>query len=191
MFTRQPKKLLAGQLAPNFRTHDVMGKAVSLTNHNVRFILLVFMRYSGCPWCNLAVHRLTLEYPVLQENGCEVITFIQSPAQGIIDNIYDRHARKPEFSIVADPQSTYYTKYGVTPSLTAAVNSLRLIPHWLHSVKQHGYEQPAVDGNLFMVPASFLISARTKKILKTSYRNDYYDKDAFMDIYESVFYKEY
>lgn len=190
MFTFKPKQLLAGQLAPKFSVRDVMGQRVSSTHSEARYILLVFLRYSGCPWCNLALHRLTLEYPILQENGCEVITFIQSPAQGIIDNIYERHARRPQFPIIADPKSKYYDLYGVVPSLAAAVKSLRQVPYWLQSVKEHGYKQPKVDGNLFMVPASFLISARTNEILKTSYGNDYYDKDAFMDIYESVFFKE-
>lgn len=190
MFNSQSKKLLAGQAAPKFSALDVLGKQVHSTHADARYILLVFMRYSGCPWCNLAIHRLTLEYPILKENGCEVITFIQSPAQGVIDNIYNRHAKKPQFSIVADPDSKYYKLYGVMPSYTATVKSLRRVPFWVHSVKDHGYKQPKVDGNLFMVPASFLISARTNKILKTSYGTDYYDKDAFMDIYESVFFKE-
>ena len=190
MFNSQPRKLLAGQLAPKFVAEDVMGKRVTSEYKDGRYLLLVFLRYSGCPWCNLAIHRLTLEYPILQENGCEVITFIQSPVSGIIENIYNRHARKPQFSIVADPDSKYYDLYRVSPSHVAAVKSIRRVPHWLHSVKEHGFRQPTIDGSLFMVPASFLISVRTKKILKTSYGNDYYDKDAFMDIFESVFFKE-
>lgn len=190
MFSSAPSKLVDGQVAPRFSAVDVMGKKISLTHKNSRYVLLVFMRYSGCPWCNLAIHRLALEYPILQENGCEVITFIQSPASGIIKNIYERHARQPQFSIVADPDSKYYDLYGVQPSYVAGAKSIRRVPHWLHSVKQHGYRQPTVDGSLFMVPASFLISTRTNKILKTSYGNDYYDKDAFMDIYQSVFFKE-
>ncbi len=190
MFDVESKKLSAGQPAPQFSVRDVLGKQVSSARPEARYILLVFLRYSGCPWCNLAIHRLTLEYPVLQENGCEVITFIQSPAQEVIDNIYARHARKPPFPIIADPDNKYYDLYEVKTSYTAAVKSLRRVPFWLHSVKKHGYKQPRIDGNLFMVPASFLVSARTNKILKTSYGTDYYDSDAFMDIYESVFFKE-
>ena len=190
MFNRLPPKLIAGQVAPKFTVTDVMGHQVASTHTKARYILLVFMRYSGCPWCNLAIHRLSLEYPILQQNDCEVITFIQSPKAGIIENIYERHALTPPFSIVADPKCTYYNMYGVIPSRVAAIKSLRQVPHWLHSAKKHGFTQPKVDGNLFMVPASFLVSARTNKILKTSYGTDYYDKDAFMDIYESVFFKE-
>ena len=114
MFRSAPSKLVDGQMAPRFSAVDVMGKKTSLTHKNSRYVLLVFMRYSGCPWCNLAIHRLALEYPILQENGCEVITFIQSPASGIIKNIYERHARQPQFSIVADPDSKYYDLYRTT-----------------------------------------------------------------------------
>lgn len=183
-------KLLAGQQAPIIKTTAVDGSTVSSKIIDARYLLIVFFRYSGCPWCNLAIHRLSLEYTTLKDNSCEVITFIQSEAKGINENIYDRHARRPEFAIVADPKRKFYNLYGVGNSLSAAARSAKVVPNWLHSVKEHGYKQTSIDGSLFLVPASFLIDTRTNKIVKTNYGTNYYDTDAFMDIYQSVFFKE-
>lgn len=183
-------KLSAGQKAPNIITNDVMGKPINLRRMQSRYILLVFFRYSGCAWCNLAIHRLSLEYATLKENDCEVITFIQSEKKAITKNIYERHAHRPEFSIVADPHLQFYNLYGVTRSARAVLKSIKNVPHWLHSVKQYGFKQTSVDGNLFIVPASVLIDGRTGIVLKSRYGASFYDADAFLDIYSSVFFKE-
>ena len=190
MINTRVAKLLAGQKAPDFTTVDVLKNKIAVRDIDARYVLLVFFRYAGCPWCNLAIHRLSLEYSTLKNNGCEVIAFIQSDARAITANIYDRHAQKPKFSIIADPKREYYNLYGVGESLKAAVSSIKNVPFWLHSVKEHGYKQTQVDGNLFLVPASFLIDTRTNTIIQTSYGTSYYDTEAFMDIYQSVFYKE-
>lgn len=182
--------LRPGHPAPAISTRDVFGNKLSLKTLNSRYILLVFFRYAGCPWCNLALHRLSLEYQTLKDHGCEVITFLQSDSPDIIENVYERHAQKPQFAIVADPERQHYQRYGVSNSLRAGLSSLKHIPIWAHSVRQHGFAQKKVDGNLFLVPASFLIDGRTNTIIQTSYGASYYDTEAFMDIYQSVFYKE-
>lgn len=191
MIHKRKRKLLAGQIAPDFTTVDVLKNKIAVREIDARYVLLVFFRYAGCPWCNLAIHRLSLEYSTLKEHGCEVVAFIQSDARAITANIYDRHAHRPSFSIIADPKREYYDLYGVGLSLTAAVNSIKDVPVWLHSVRVHGYKQPKVDGNLFLVPASFLLDTRTNKIIQTSYGTSFYETEAFMDIYQSVFFKEY
>jgi peroxiredoxin Q/BCP len=183
-------KLSVGQVAPDFSTTDVAGKKVALSKLDSRYVLLVFLRYSGCPWCNLAIHRLSLEYPTFQEHDCAVVAFIQSDKSDIISNIYERHNVKPKFPIIADHSRTFYKLYGVSTSLTAAARSITKIPAWVHAVKRHGFKQTHIDGNLFIVPASFLIDNRTHKIAQVNYNADFYQTEAFIDIYQSVFFRE-
>ncbi len=183
-------RLGAGQTAPDFNARDVSGHKVSLGKIDARYVLLVFLRYSGCPWCNLAIHRLSLEYPRFKEHDCAVVAFIQSNKSDIISNIYKRHTVKPEFPIIADHAREFYKLYGVGTSLAAAARSITKIPAWVHAVKDHGFKQPKIDGNLFLVPASFLVDRRNGKIVKASYGADYYDEEAFIDIYQSVFFNE-
>lgn len=183
-------KLKAGDTAPDFTTTDVHGDKIRLHNIDSEHILVVFFRYSGCPWCNLAIHRLSLEYKNLRENDCSVVAFIQSDKTDVIDNIYNRHVVKPPFPIIADHDKKFYGMYGVTTSLTAAVRSITKIPDWMHAVKDHGFSQTKMDGDVFLVPAAFLVNGRTKKIEKASYGSSFYDHDLFLDIYDLVYYKE-
>ncbi len=184
------QQLNDGDTAPDFNTVDVYGTKVHLADITTRYILVVFFRYSGCPWCNLAIHRLSLEYPRLQAQDCEVIAFIQSDKTDIIDNIYNKHAVKPPFPIIADYQQKYYRRYGVTASLQAVVRSITKIPVWVHAVRKHGFKQGTMDGNFFLVPAAFVIDGRSKKIIKAAYGKSFYEHDTFVNIYESIIFNE-
>ena len=184
------QKLVVGDMAPDFTARDVDGNAIRLYDIDSKHILVVFFRYSGCPWCNLAIHRLSLEYKTLQENDCAVVAFIQSDKTDVIDNIYNRHVVKPEFPIVADYEQQYYRLYGVTASIKAAVRSITKLPAWVHAVKDHGFKQGKMDGNFFLVPASFVVNGRTKKIEKAMYGESFYDPEAFIGIYDKLFFNE-
>ena len=82
------KKLSVGQTAPFFEATDVNSQAIRLTDDENKHTLVVFLRYAGCPYCNLALHRLTLEAELLKENRCRVVAFIQSSQDNIVKNIY-------------------------------------------------------------------------------------------------------
>ncbi len=180
------ERLLVGDRAPDFSVKDVNGHKVSLSDYRRCKVLVVFLRYAGCPWCNLAIHRLTLEYPLLKKSGCEVIAFVQSDSEHIIANIYERHAKKPLFPIIADSAMTVYDKYHVQTSKIAFAKSITHIPSWVHAVKQHGFKQTKIDGEFFLVPATFLIDGRKKKVLKAKYGTSFYEHETFTDIYEKL-----
>lgn len=179
-------KLTAGAKAPHFRTVDVLGDKVDLAHYQAKYVLVIFLRYSGCPFCNLTIHRLALEYPLLKRNGCEVIAFIQSTGENIQRNIYDRHALRPPFPIIADQERKYYDLYGVTTSISAVVRSFTKIPDWVESVRHHGFKQAKLDGNIFLVPALFIIDSDTREIVKADYATSFYQYETFTSIYESL-----
>lgn len=173
-----------------FAAKDVFGNKINLADVKDDYILLVFLRYSGCAWCNLAVHRLSLEYARLRELNCQIITFVQSERNGVIENIYDRHELTPQFPIIADHAMEIYKKYRVNPSVIGAIRSLSKTPYWLQSVKKYGYKQKKVDGNLFIVPAWFLINNRTGKIVKSERGISFYETESFITIYDSLTFKD-
>ncbi|MGH7237093.1 MAG: redoxin domain-containing protein, partial [Candidatus Saccharimonadales bacterium] len=179
-------KLAQGQTAPNFNTLDVLGGTVDLAKLTSRFVLVVFLRYSGCPWCNLAIHRLSLEHPLLRKENCEIIAFIQSSPANIKHNIYDRHITRPPFPIIADYERKIYGRYGVSTSIKSVVKSITDIPFWVHAVKDHGFSQSKIDGKLVMVPAHFLISVRSGKIVMADYNSSFYNHEAFTAIYNAM-----
>ncbi len=180
------KTLLKGNKAPQFEATDVLGKKVKLSDSKNKYTLLVFLRYAGCPFCNLALHRLALEQKHLSNSRCEVIAFIQSSKENIVKNIYERHKNKPEFSIISDQTEEYYKLYDVKTSVKAIIKSITKIPYWIHSVKDLGFKQTTIDGNLLTVPAVFLISDGDQRIMKASYGSDFFDTDVFAEVYQQL-----
>ncbi len=178
--------LQVGDTAPLFKTTDVLGRHVDLSSCKDPFVLMVFLRYAGCPWCNLAVHRLALEYPLLKRDGCEVIAFVQSDKKNVLANIYGRHSLQPPFSIVADNDRIFYDLYKVQSSMMAVARSIRKVPYWLQATFHHGFRQAEVDGDLFLVPALFVVNTRTGKIVGSEYGKSFYDHDTFTTIYEQL-----
>lgn len=79
-----------------------------------------------------------------------------------------------------------YKKYGVGTSLKASIKSIRDIPHWVRSVSKHGYSQKKIDGNLFLVPAMFVIEKSSQLIIDAQYQQSFYDHATFTKIYESL-----
>jgi len=183
-------KLAKGDYAPDFDLVDVNGDQVKLSNYDNGYVFINFMRYSGCPFCNLAIHRLTIESPTLKKNGCQIIAFMQSEKQNIVDNIYNRHSIKPPFPIIADPGELHYERYGVEISVSAAFQTITKIPHWLKSVRDDGYIDSRIEGNKFLVPAAFLVDCSTQKIVIAYYGSNYYDHATFTDIYQALTFKE-
>lgn len=183
------QKLRDGDSAPQFQATDVLGIDINLADYKDKFVLLVFLRYSGCPWCNLTLHRLTLEYPMLQQNGCEVIAFVQSSADNITANMYGRQQPRPPFPIIGDPERHYYDLYGVGTSVKAAARSIVDIPYWLKAVYEHGYKQTKIDGNMLIVPATFLVGADSQEVIKVEYSSSFYDHATFTSIYEPLVFK--
>ncbi|MDQ3064658.1 MAG: redoxin domain-containing protein [bacterium] len=178
-------KLKVGDIPPNFIASDAFGKEVSLSDYESKAVLLVFLRYAGCPWCNLALHRLTMEYSLLKRAKCELVAFIESSPKNIQKNIYERHSLKPEFHIIPEPNRKIYKQYGVDPSIKSIPKMIKNIPYWVHAVKKHGFKQAELDGNLFLVPAFFLLG-HDGRIKQLNYSADLFEHEAFENIYAAL-----
>lgn len=175
-------RLKAGQVAPDFSLNDIYGNKIRLVDYKNDKLLICFFRYAGCPWCNLAIQRLTMSYRALDELNLKIIAFIQSEPENIQRYIFDRHSPKPQFPIIADPDRTIYDLYGVNDSISAAARSLVRLPDWLQSTHINRFKQGKVDGSLTLVPAQFLIEKNSQKIYKANYGADYYDSTPIVEI---------
>lgn len=177
--------LQVGDKAPAIRTKDMSGKVFDLTKSASPHTLVTFLRYSGCPYCNLALHRLSLESNILKRNGCEIIAFVNSTDENIQKNIYDRQQFPITFPLIADIDQKWYKKFGVSPSLKTIPYCLTHIPEWLYSANNLGYKQANIDGNFFMVPAFFLIDKKGT-IVYADYQAGLNYDSTFTPIYETL-----
>ncbi len=181
MPNQQMQKLKNGDEAPNFSVVDINGEKVEINKDNGKKIFLSFFRYSGCPWCNLAIYRLTEMAPDLEAQGVKVVCFVQSTQENIEKNIINRHDVKPPFTIVSDPNKIIYDLYGVEESALKYFTSLRKAPEWIYSSFKLNFKQPEVDGSVTLVPAQFLIDS-DGTIIKVHYGTDYADDMTYSEI---------
>lgn len=177
------RRLKIGDKIPDFWARDVHGNEVD-SQEFTKNTLIVFLRYAGCPFCNLAIYRLSKEYKLLQKNGCEVIAFVQSNEANIETNIMQRQEMLPPFPIVSDQQQDIYKLFGVSPNTAkAAKYTTKHASHWLEATMKKGFTQANIDGSAFLVPAFFLVD-KQGVIQLMSYDASFYEDESLTPIYE-------
>lgn len=179
------RRLKVGDMVPDFWTRDINGREVD-SRELEGSTLIVFLRFAGCPFCNLAIYRLTHEYKLLRKEGCEVIAFVQSTEDSIEDNILQQQEGTPPFSIVPDQQQDIYKLFGVTPNAAkAAKYTAKNASHWIDAVFKKKFKQTSFDGQAFLVPAYFLVDKRGT-IQLVNYDASFYEDEIFTPIYERL-----
>jgi thioredoxin-dependent peroxiredoxin len=177
------RRLKVGDKVPDFWTRDINGNEVDSREFK-RDTLIVFLRYAGCPFCNLAIFRLTHEYKLLKKSGCDVIAFVQSTELNIEENILQRQDTVPPFPIVSDQQQDIYKLFGVTPNAAkAAKYTAKNASHWIDATMRRGFKQGKLDGSAFMVPAYFMVDKQGTIQLK-NYDASFYEDSVFTPIYQ-------
>src|SRR5688572_5417135 len=114
-------RLKIGDAAPEFSAKDAKGGEIRLSSFTGKKTLLVFFRYAGCPFCNLALDRLLAAYPRLASHGLNVIAFFQSDRALTERYILRRHV--VPFPVIPDPERDTYDRYGVESSVIAALRT--------------------------------------------------------------------
>ena len=185
MSKHKAQKLKSGDEAPQFSVQDIFGETININRDCGQKILLSFFRYSGCPWCNLAIFRLTQMAPDLEAEGVKIVCFVQSTRENIVKNIINRHDPRPPFAIVPDPEKKVYAQYAVEENALKYFTSLKKAPEWIHSSYTLKFKQPAVDGDVTLVPAQFLVDS-DGTIIKVHYGTNYADDMTYAEIKEAI-----
>jgi len=180
-----PHRLKVGAHIPDFWTRDINGQEVDARNLK-NTTLFVFLRFAGCPFCNLAIYRLSHEHKLLKKNGCDVIAFIQSTGESIEEHVIAQQAMTPPFPIVPDQQQDIYKLFGVVPNAAKAARyTAKNASHWIDAVFTKKFKQTSFDGQAFMVPAYFLVG-KDGVVQLANYDASFYEDEVFTPIYEHL-----
>jgi|GEM_PF-1454490 len=179
------RRLEVGDKVPDFWSRDIAGKEVD-SRKLKDTTLIVFLRYAGCPFCNLAIYRLTLEHKLLKKQGCNIIAFVQSTEESIEENIIQQQDTLPPFPIIPDQPQDIYRLFGVRPNAAKAAKfTAKNATHWVDAVFKKKFKQTSFDGQAFMVPAYFLVD-KHGIIRLTNYDASFYEDEVFTPIYEHL-----
>src|SRR5882757_8319069 len=98
-------KLQQNTSAPLFETTDVYGKPFSLAAQKGSKTLLTFMRFAGCPVCNLRVHELLKNADLLQKKNIKVVLVYESSKETMLEYLQTENL---PFIFLADKENKLY-----------------------------------------------------------------------------------
>ena len=115
------KALKVGDLAPNFKLNNALGKPVELYQYLKKGkVVLTWYRDGWCPYCNLTLHQLQLELPQLEANGANLIALTpELPDKSLSTS--EKHDLK--FEVLSDIGNEIAKEYGIVFKLTNDVAS--------------------------------------------------------------------
>ena len=151
--------LKVGQLAKPFTASDIHGHQIRLEDYAGKWVVLAFLRFITCPRCSLRIYSLSLRYPILQQRGVQIVAFVESSKDQILQRPYAVNA---PFPIIADPDQQFYRMYGVKNSRFGLFWGGRMHKAQIQEALSLGFGQPTVVGNDYRMPADFIINPQQR-----------------------------
>ena len=129
---------------------------------------LVFLRYYGCPICQLDLREYAEYYEKIRATGGQLLVVLQSDPKLLAETI------TPEtfpFDILCDPQMALYQQLSIEPAASMLkMMSLSVVKKVIRSAKS-GFKHGQYEGHEQQLPAAFILD-RTRKILFAHYGKD-------------------
>jgi len=146
--------------APGISTTDVYGQSFSLSSLKGSKVLLSFMRFAGCPVCNLRVHELLKQSEAFAKKNIKVVLVYESSRENMLAYLQED---KFPITFLTDPENTFYKAYGVEKSWSKFLSSFfngalaKVIKGQKLFVKK-----PSNDGSVNRMGADFLLDENGK-----------------------------
>lgn len=157
---RANKRLREGDLAPPIHATSVHGSEVLVPGRWSGFTHVQFLRFAGCPVCNLHLQAFIQRNAELHAAGIREVVLFHSEA-----NFIDDYYGELPFAMIADPRREIYAQYGIETSLWALLNP----GAWPGLVKGYRLKKAGkIDSTTLGLPADFLIDS-TGRILRCAY----------------------
>lgn len=156
--------LKTGNNAPNFRFDTPWASSQdfyeTLQNQDA---VLVFLRYHGCPVCQMEMANLKRDIKLFNQKGTRVFVFLQSSTNTLIPLL-----KKEDwpFDIICDPKGTIFQFYAVEPGgIMKYLHPAGLIAA-IKAISQ-GFVHKKFEGKETQLPAVFVI--KSDKTIKYAY----------------------
>lgn len=158
------RKINVNELAVHFRTSDFLENTITLNQYKGKRLLLSFFRDASCPFCNLRVRELIINYPELQKRNIHILAFFASTKDKIL-----KHAGKQQtpFPLIPDPSLFVYKSYGVEESFIAKLKTMGKPNKVMKAVKSEFFNLRTFNEKN-IVPADFMID-ENQKVMKAHY----------------------
>lgn len=149
------KRLAAGMQAPNFAYTSLSGQPLELYKTSRRKkAVLYFLRYIGCPICQMKIGEIARDYDRFEAAGLAVYVVLQSDPASVKEGLA---GAIPPFSIVCDPKEKIFSLYGVEPGNIFQYLAPSAVMKALKA-SSRGFKHGKKEGQEMQLPAVFIIS---------------------------------
>ena len=146
--------ITTGMTAPDYTFNTPWERDIRLSDvTKERRTYLIFLRYIGCPLCQMKISLLKKDRERFREANLNVVVVLQSEPENITSQI--NQADFP-FHIACDPDETFFRLYGVKPGSILRYATPSVIKKALRA-KKMGFAHGKNEGNEMQLPAVFLI----------------------------------
>lgn len=145
----------AGDVAPNF-TFDTPWKCDQnfINTIDDSSAVLVFLRYHGCPVCQMEMANYKRDISLFTDKGVKVFICLQSSVDTLKPLLNEDDW---PFEIIADPKGVLFKKYGVEPGgIVRYLHPSGLVA--LMKALSRGFMHKKFEGKETQLPAAFVIN---------------------------------
>ena len=147
-------RLTKGDKIGSLNLPSISGAAFDINEINGKKTLLTFYRFATCPFCNLRIHEINQRYEEL-ENNLRIIAVFDAPLNFLIQSMKKHDT---SFTILADENFEYFTKYEVEQSIWKFL--IGTIIHFFRFCRalSKGFVPIIMKGSITTVPVDILIN---------------------------------
>lgn len=160
-------KFKTGDQFTNIILPSIDGSLFDSESINGKPIMLSFLRFASCPFCNLRINELVKRFDEFGDDFT-IIAIFDSPLDNLTKHTADH---KSPFPILADEKNIYYKNYSIEHSVIGVLKGMILRMPTLLGGMFKGYVPLVIKGSMTTMPADFLIDKNG--IIQTAY----YGKD--------------
>ncbi|MEH7224725.1 redoxin domain-containing protein [Bacillus sp. JJ1566] len=151
-------QLQKGMQAPNFLIETPWVKSNLNDILGDKTTILVFLRYYGCPLCQLDIRTLAAGYEKIKENNAQVLVVLQTEADLLKEQIGDDEM---PLTLVGDPEHEIFKLYHVHPGKTQEDLVSEEVLKKINIANDLGITKLENNGkqNELQLPATFIINS--------------------------------
>lgn len=158
------ERMTPGSTAPDFKFDTPWKTSLQFYDFLEKGrVLLVFLRYVGCPLCQLKISDLIKDSALFEAEGIQVLVVLQS-GPDTIGQTYEENSLP--FTIVCDPQEQIFQLYKVTPGAFFQYITPGVVMKAMKARKK-GIKHGKSEGRELQLPAVFAVDE--DKLIKEVY----------------------
>ncbi|MBS1559203.1 MAG: redoxin domain-containing protein [Bacteroidetes bacterium] len=142
-----------GDPAPEILVNSVSNQSISLHALRGKKVFVKFHRFSGCPVCQLQIHKVIKEQQILRDAGIETIVLLHSNKKNILSTFNETEG----LHIIADKQKLLFKKFQVEFSLKKLFTFSTWRITFASIFKGYFPQFTRFEGGVIGIPADFLL----------------------------------